>query len=115
MVMKDRTPKRRPPLVRESAVAYEVSVDAGPGPNREIPAGEFKARCLALMDEVARTGGQYVITKRGVPVARLLPASLERRAFLGSMTGTVTTLGDIVNPIDEPWDVLQGWADEEQR
>ena len=115
MVIKYRTPKTRSPLVRESAVAYEVSVDAGPGPNREIPAGEFKARCLALMDEVARTGGQYVITKRGVPVARLLPASLERRAFLGSMTGTVTTLGDIVNPIDEPWDVLQGWADEEQR
>ena len=65
MVMKSRTPKTRPPLVRESVVAYEVSVDAGPGPNREIPAGEFKARCLALMDEVARTGGQYVITKRG--------------------------------------------------
>ena len=113
--MKYRTPKTRPPQVRESAVAYEVSVDAGPGPNHEIAAGAFKARCLALMDEVARTGGQYVITKRGVPVARLVPASLERRRFLGSMTGTVTTLGDIVNPIDEPWDVLSGWADDEQR
>ena len=115
MVMRFRPTKTRPSLVRESAVAYEVSADAGPGPNREIPAGEFKARCLALMDEVARTGGQYVITKRGVPVARLLPASLERRPFLGSMKGTVTTLGDIVSPIDEPWDVLRGWADDEQR
>ena len=115
MVMKFRTPKTRAPQVRESAVAYDVSVNAGPGPNREIPAGAFKARCLALMDEVARTGGQYVITKRGVPVARLLPASLERRPFLGSMKGTVTTLGDIVSPLDEPWDVFQGWPDDEQR
>ena len=114
MVMKYKTPKTRPLKIRESAVAHDVSIDAGPGPNREIPAGEFKARCLALMDEVARTGGQYVITKRGVPVARLLPASLERRPFLGSMKGTVTTLGDIVNPTDEPWDALHGWADDEQ-
>lgn len=113
--MKYRTPRTPPPRIRESAVADDVAVDAGPGPSRDIPAGEFKARCLALMDEVARTGGQYVITKRGVPVARLLPASLERRPFLGSMKGTVTTLGDIVNPIDEPWEAFQGWADDEQR
>jgi prevent-host-death family protein len=38
---------------------------------RTIPAGEFKAKCLALMDEVAATGDEIVITKRGKPVARL--------------------------------------------
>ena len=84
-----------------------------PGLSREIPAGEFKARCLALMDEVQQSGGEYVITKRGVPVARLLPASAERRALLGSLTGTVTTVGDLVSPLDDPWTALDGWDGED--
>ena len=40
---------------------------------REIPAGRFKAQCLALLDEVARSGEQLVVTKRGRPVARVVP------------------------------------------
>lgn len=39
----------------------------------QIPAGEFKAHCLQLMDEVAATGQSLVITKRGKPVAKLVP------------------------------------------
>lgn len=42
---------------------------------RTIPAGEFKAKCLALMDEIEATGEEVVITKRGRPVARLAPWS----------------------------------------
>jgi prevent-host-death family protein len=99
-------------LSRESRAVYAAS-PAAVGPSREIPAGEFKARCLALMDEVQRSGGEYVITKRGVPVARLLPASTEHRPLLGSLTGTATTHGDIVGPVDEPWDALDGWDGED--
>ena len=40
---------------------------------RTVPAGEFKAKCLALLDEVAKTGETLVVTKRGKPVARILP------------------------------------------
>lgn len=80
---------------------------------REIAAGEFKARCLALMDEVGETGGEYVITKRGVPVARLLPARIERRPLLGSLKGSVKTRGDIVSPLDEPWAALGGFDGED--
>lgn len=80
--------------------------------SREISAGEFKARCLALMDEVQSGGGEYVITKRGEPVAKLVPIRAESRRLLGSMSGTVKTLGDIVAPLDETWEALEGWDDE---
>ena len=60
------------------------------------------------MDELKESGGEYIITKRGVPVARLLPVGIEQRPLLGSMKGTVTTRGDIVSPLDEPWEALQG-------
>ena len=117
MVMKKHTTRynvqgKRLQLARESPAAYAPDADTPPGISREIPAGEFKARCLALMDEVRDRGGEYVITKRGVPVARLLPVRLERRFLLGSMKGTVKVLGDIVGPLDEPWEALDGEDDE---
>lgn len=102
----------RPLKARELPAPYGTDAGAASGYRREIPAGEFKARCLALMDELRDHGGEYVITKRGVPVARLLPAHVERRPLLGSMTGTVKTRGDIVRPLDEPWEALRGWDDE---
>ena len=43
------------------------------GGQRTMKATEFKAKCLRLMDEVSNGGGEIVITKRGVPVARLTP------------------------------------------
>jgi prevent-host-death family protein len=100
-------------LVRESAVSYAAGPGAAPGFSRRIPAGEFKARCLALMDEVRDRGGEYVVTKRGEPVARLVPVSSVRRPLLGSMKGSVKTLGDIISPLDEPWEALEGWDDEQ--
>ena len=74
---------------------------------REIPAGEFKAKCLKLMDEVAATGEELIITKHGKPVARLVPAKEERPSLFGSMKGTVKILGDIMEPVWEP-----GWEEE---
>lgn len=107
MVTKYPSAKRRPVRLRES------TTDASPHPRREIPAGEFKARCLALMDEVQRSGGELVITKRGVPVARLLPAISERRPLFGSLKGTAVARGDIVAPLDEPWAALETWDGED--
>ena len=83
-----------------------------PVPSWEMSAGEFKARCLAIMNEVRDRGGEYVITKRGVPVAKLVPVHAERRPLLGSMKGAVKVLGDIISPLDEPWEALEGWDDE---
>ena len=65
-----------------------------------IPAGEFKARCLALLDEVAVTGREIIVTKRGKPVARVLPPE---GAEPTSLRGSVTFHGDLVAPFHEEW------------
>lgn len=105
--------KKGPLVVREElADGYAGHVDVETGFSRTISAGEFKARCLALMDEVRDRGGEYVITKRGTAVAKLVPTRQKRRRLLGSMKGTVTVLGDIISPLDEPWEALTGWEDE---
>lgn len=74
---------------------------------KTIPAGEFKAKCLSLMDEVERTGEPLVITKRGRPVARLVPEPPPRGSLFGSMRGSAVITGDIISPLDEPWEALQ--------
>ena len=71
---------------------------------REIAAGKFKATCLALLDEVQQSGEEIVITKRGKPVARLMPMGDTRPEIFGRMKGTITILGEIVSPIGEIWD-----------
>ena len=71
----------------------------------EISAAEFKAKCLKLMDEIAKTRKPVVITKRGKPVAKLVPADPEpRRPLFGCMAGTVKFEGDIVAPLDVVWE-----------
>ena len=66
-----------------------------------IPAGKFKAQCLALLDDVALTGKELVITKRGKPVAKVVPIDDEKPP---SLLGSVLWEKDIVSPIDEQWD-----------
>ena len=74
------------------------------GKNRTVPAGEFKARCLALLDEVARTGQPLVVTKRGKPVAKLVPMD---EVPIRSLRGSIVTCGDIVSPLDDEWEMEQ--------
>jgi len=69
-----------------------------------IKASEFKARCLGLMDEVARTGQSMVITKNGKPVAMLAPYERKPATLAGLHRGSIRILGDIVAPLDEPWE-----------
>lgn len=68
---------------------------------RTIPAGRFKAECLALLDEVARTGQDLVVTKRGRPVARLAPLEQARPP---SLAGSVLYQEDLVAPIGVDWE-----------
>lgn len=76
----------------------------------EVSAGEFKARCLKLMDEVQRTRREIVITKRGRPVAKLVPADEKPKGVWGALKGRATVVGDVrrvIEPIDERWDADQ--------
>lgn len=68
----------------------------------QIAAGEFKAKCLALLDQVAERGEEIVVTKRGKPVAKVVP--IEPAAWK-SLKGTIVFEGDIVSPADEEWEV----------
>jgi len=76
---------------------------------KTVNASEFKAKCLAILDEVAATGEHVTILKHGQPVARLVPpvASLGRYPQK-ELTGTVEFLGDVVAPVIEPeeWEAL---------
>lgn len=75
--------------------------------SKTIKASEFKAKCLALMDEVARTGTPVVITKNGKPIADLVPHRSDRPRALGIWKGRARILGDIMSPIDVEWDAMK--------
>jgi prevent-host-death family protein len=68
---------------------------------RTIPAGEFKARCLALLDRVARTGEPITVTKRGRPVASVVAVKPVDTSWL---RGAATYVGDIITPLDDKWE-----------
>ena len=76
-----------------------------------IPAAVFKAECLKLMDEVARTGQPVVITKHGKPVAQLVPVPAEPSSLFGYMKNTVHIKGDIIGPVDDRWSAASGDED----
>jgi prevent-host-death family protein len=72
---------------------------------QEINASDFKARCLAILDEVNRTGEPVTILKRGKPVAQLMPPTQpEERYPQQALLGSVEILGDIVEPVLAPED-----------
>lgn len=71
-----------------------------------IGAGEFKSKCLQLLDVVAATREPIVVTKFGRPVAKLVPMPPAQGLF-GALKGTVLFEGDIVSPIDVEWEAEQ--------
>lgn len=75
---------------------------------RTVKASEFKARCLKLMDEVAASGEEIVITKHGRPVSRLLPYRTKPETLFGIDRGRFEIVGDIGDPIDVEWDAETG-------
>ncbi len=68
----------------------------------EIAAGEFKAKCLKLMDAVQEEGTDFVISKRGKPVAQK-----RRKPIFGCMKGRIKITGDIMAPLDVKWNAMK--------
>ena len=66
---------------------------------KQIPAGAFKARCLAIMKKVQMTGEPVIVTKRGAPVVKVIPIESEKNDIFGFMAGKVKIVGDIESPI----------------
>jgi len=77
----------------------------------EMPASEFKAKCLGIIDRVRDTGEGVVILKRGRPVARLVPIGSGQDLFAqDTLKGTVEVVGDILEPVvdAQAWEALGG-------
>ena len=75
----------------------------------KVSATEFKAKCLKLMDQVQKTHDPVIITKRGAPVAKLVPAEPEEsKSWFGCMAGTIEIAEDITAPMDEDWEAYLG-------
>lgn len=74
---------------------------------KTIPAGQFKVHCLAIMDEVQAKRQAVVITKRGKPVAKLVPIENEKDDIFGFFKGKIKVTGDIVSPALTP----EEWGD----
>ena len=72
----------------------------------QVGAAQFKAKCLELMDRVRETGAEYVVTKHGVPVAKLVPYTPVRTgSIFGSMKGTVLSYERPLDPVDGEYDI----------
>lgn len=77
---------------------------------QRIQISKFKATCLAVLDRVAQTREPVLVTRRGIPIARIVPPAANPAAhWLGSMTGSATIHGDIIGPASEPsdWEALR--------
>jgi prevent-host-death family protein len=74
---------------------------------KTIPAGRFKVHCLSVMDEVQSKREPVLITKRGKPVAKLVPVNQEKDDIFGFLEGKGKIVGDIVSPIISP----EEWGD----
>jgi antitoxin (DNA-binding transcriptional repressor) of toxin-antitoxin stability system len=74
---------------------------------KQVKASEFKAKCLALIDEIAATG-EPVVTKNGKPMAELVPHKTKaKRGLLGILKRDLVIKGDIISPIDVEWDAMK--------
>jgi prevent-host-death family protein len=94
--MAEKSPARKrakPSVAREAGAKY-------------VAAADFKATCLELMDKVKTTGGEYVITKHGKPVAKLVPVAAPKKSRLwGSMKGSLLKYDRPFDPIDGEYDI----------
>lgn len=75
--------------------------------SQTIKASEFKAKCLGLIDEVARTGETFVVTKNGHPLVEVIPYTPKPKNARGILKGKIEIVGDIISPLDVEWDALK--------
>ena len=66
---------------------------------KQMRASVFKARCLAVMDDIQATGEPVTVTKRGKPVVKVIPAESEKDDIFGFMAGKAKIIGDIESPV----------------
>ena len=73
-----------------------------------VAVSKFKATCLSLLERVRQTGEPILVTKRGVPIAQVLPPPPEcRESSFGCMFGTTEEVGDMIEPLPfEDWEAL---------
>lgn len=79
---------------------------------RTMRASEFKVECLKLMDEVARSGEEIVITKNGKPVSKLVPYDVKPKMAFGRHRNSIRITGDIVSPMPAEWFEGNGAGDD---
>ena len=85
--------KKRPMVVRETAVLDSISASA------------FKATCLELMDDLSARHGEIVVTKYGRPVVKVVPVTTTSASPIGFLRGMVGADGDIVAPDFAAWEL----------
>lgn len=71
---------------------------------KTVPAGQFKAKCLSLLDEVAATGQPLVVTKHGKPVAQVVPMKGKPKPTK-PLKGSILYQKNLVEPILDPWEM----------
>jgi prevent-host-death family protein len=76
---------------------------------KTMAAGKFKTQCLQVMESVRATREPVVITKRGRPVAKLVPADPDAQEFLGRLKSVIKITGDIESPVEPltSWKILK--------
>ncbi len=85
-----------------------ISMDKKESASQQFSVSEFKAKCLRLFDESGRRGKEYVITKQGVPIARVVPFQKVRGRRRGLLKGLAEIHGNIVHgDSSSEWEVLK--------
>ena len=76
---------------------------------KRMQASAFKTKCLTVMNEVQATGEPVIVTKRGKPVVKVIPAEPEKGDILGFMAGEFEIVGDIESPVVPPshWKIMK--------
>jgi prevent-host-death family protein len=75
---------------------------------KTMSAADFKAKCLDVLDRVAESREPLIVTKRGRPVARVVPMVNRPSRLWGAMRGEIQVRGDIVSPLDVEWEASRG-------
>lgn len=72
---------------------------------KTVMASEFKSKCLKIMDEVAASGEEVVVTKNGIPVGKFVPYARRPKTLRGLHAGQVQANDDLIAPSNETWEV----------
>lgn len=74
---------------------------------KTLAAGQFKAKCLALINEIAQSRESIIITKYGKPLVKVVPLDEKTDQNDKPLKGAATFIGDIISPIDDEWEAMK--------